>query len=223
MKALRLRRLPYLRRVAGTALQACWRTPLPSTGSDWRRVSFLVVDAEMSSLDVNEGELLSVGWVAIENASITLSSARHYLVRAERSVGQSATIHQLRDCDMAAAESREVVLQRFLEAAAGRVLVAHNATLDLAYLNRVSRREFNAPVLMPVVDTMVQERRLLERRDHALKQGDLRLQACRDRYGLPPMPAHNALMDALATAELLLAMAAHRSAGKHFPLSQLLN
>ncbi len=223
MWQLRLRRLPYARRVAGTPLQDCWRRPLPSTGSDWRQVSFLVVDAEMSSLDVNEGELLSVGWVIVEQGAISLSSARHYLVQAERSVGQSATIHNLRDCDIEHAEPKAVVLQRFLDAAAGRVLVAHNAVLDLAYLNRVSRREFNAPVLMPVVDTMVQERLLMQRREQAIKAGDLRLQSCRDRYGLPPLPAHNAMLDALATAELLLAMAAHRSAGRDFTLSQLLN
>ena len=96
MWQLRLRRLAYRSRVAGTELQSCWQSPLPAMGSDWRRVSFLVVDAEMSSLDVNEGELLSVGWVAVENGAIVLASACHHLVRAENSVGQSAAIHSLR-------------------------------------------------------------------------------------------------------------------------------
>ncbi len=222
MWKLRLRRLLYARRVAGSALQTCWRKPLPSTGTDWRRVSFLAVDAEMSSLDVNEGELLSVGWVCIENGAIALASARHYLIKAEKSVGQSATIHSLRDCELDEADTREEVLARFLEAAAGKVLVFHNAALDMAFLNRVSRREFNAPVLLPVVDTLLQEQRLLQRRDVPIQRGDLRLQACRDRYNLPPFPAHNALLDALATAELLVAMARHRSRGGDFPLSSLL-
>ena len=222
MWKLRLRRLLYAKRVAGTALQACWRKPLPSTGTDWRRVSFLAVDAEMSSLDVNEGELLSVGWVCVENGAIALSSARHYLIRAEKSVGQSATIHSLRDCEFDEADTREEVLARFLEAAAGRILVFHNAALDLAFLNTVSRREFDTPVLLPAIDTLVQEQRLLQRREVPIQQGDLRLQACRDRYNLPQFPAHNALLDALATAELLVAMARHRSSGREFPLSQLL-
>ena len=218
----RLRRRLYARRVAGTALQTCWRKPLPSTGSDWRQVSFLVVDAEMSSLDVNEGELLSVGWVCVEGGSIALDSARHYLIKAENSVGQSATIHNLRDCELTEADTRAEVLARFLEAAGGKVLVFHNASLDLAYLNTVSRREFKAPILMPAVDTLLQEHALLQRRDIPVKSGDLRLQACRDRYNLPPYPAHNALLDALATAELLVAMVKHRSGGRDFPLRQLL-
>jgi DNA polymerase-3 subunit epsilon len=222
MWRLRLHRLVYARRTAGTALQRCWQTPLPATGTDWRQVSFLVVDAEMSSLDVREGELLSVGWIAVEGGGISLHSARHYLVKAQNSVGQSATIHSLRDCELRDAESGETVLSYFLEAAAGKVLVFHNAALDMAFLDRVSRQAFKAPVLLPVVDTLLQEEAMLRRREQPIMPGDLRLHACRERYGLPPYQGHNALLDALATAELLLAMAAHRSGGKSFPLRQLL-
>jgi len=75
---------------------------------------------------------------------------------------------------------------------------------------------------MPCVDTLQQEQALLQRRETPIKPGDLRLQACRDRYNLPPYPAHNALIDALATAELLVAHASHRAGGKEFTLSRLL-
>lgn len=222
MWRLHARRLIYRRRVSGTALQKCWQVPLPSTSTDWRKVSFVVADAEMSSLDASTGELLSVGWVIVENGSIALSTAEHHLIRAENSVGQSATIHNLRDHDLMDAETREQVLSQFLKVAAGKVLVFHNASLDLAFLNKISRRYFNAPVLMPFVDTLLQEEALLRRGEQAIKPGQLRLQACRSRYNLPHFHGHNALLDALATAELLLAMAQRRSAGKPFPLGQLL-
>ena len=221
MWQLRLHRLAYRSRVAGTDLQRCWQAPLPAAGSDWRRVSFLVVDAEMSSLDVNAGELLSVGWVTIEDGAIALGSASHHLVRPENSVGQSATIHSLRDCELSEAQSGAEVLAKFLRAAAGKVLVFHNAALDMAYLNRVSKRVFNAPILLPVVDTLTQEELLLRRREQPIQSGDLRLHACRERYHLPAYQGHNALLDALATAELLLAMVGHRSGGKNFSLHQL--
>ena len=222
MWRLRMRRLLYQRRIAGTALQTCWQAPLPSTSSDWRKVSFLVADAEMSSMDASTGELLSVGWVLVENGSIDLGSAQHHLIQAENSVGQSATIHNLRDYDLVDANTRERALAHFLEAAAGRVLVFHNAVLDMAFLNKISRREFNAPILMPVVDTLLQEEKLLRRREHVLKPGELRLQGCRDRYGLPHFHGHNALLDALATAELLIALASRRSIGRSLTLAQLL-
>jgi len=222
MWQLRLRRLAYRRRVAGTDLQRCWQAPLPATGMDWRQVSFLVVDAEMSSLDVNKGELLSVGWVAVEGGGISLDSACHHLVRPENSVGQSAAIHSLRDCELGEAQSGAEVLAHLLRVAAGKVLVFHNAALDMAYLDRVSKSVFNAPLLLPVVDTLLQEQCLMRRRDQPVKPGDLRLHACRTRYHLPVYQGHNALLDALATAELLIAMAAHRSGGRLFSLRQLL-
>ena len=222
MWGLRLRRLACARRTAGSVLQKCWQTPLPATGTDWRQVSFLVADAEMSSLDANVGELLSIGWVAVESGSIVLDTARHHLVKANKSVGQSAAIHSLRDCELSEAETGPEVLGHFLQAAAGKILVFHNAALDMSYLNRLSRAAFGAPLLLPVVDTLLQEEFLLRRREQAIKSGDLRLHACRERYGLPTYQGHNALLDALATAELLVALAAHRSGGKPFALRRLL-
>jgi DNA polymerase-3 subunit epsilon len=162
----------------------------------------------MSSLDVREGELLSLGWVVIDSGAIPLGSGEHHLLRPDRSVGQSATIHNLRDCEFAEALQPEEVAARFLDAAAGRILVFHNASLDMAYLDQASRQLYGAPLLLPYVDTMQLEHRALVRRDIAIQAGDLRLQACRDRYNLPDYPAHNALVDALATAELLLAQLA---------------
>ncbi len=182
----------------------------------------MAVDAEMSSLDAKTGELLSVGWVVIENGSIALDSAQHHLIRAENSVGQSATIHNLRDFDLVDAHAPERVLGRFLDVLPGKVLVFHNAALDMAFLNKISRRYFNAPILMPSVDTLLQEESLLRRRGQAIRPGDLRLQACRDRYGLPHFHGHNALLDALATAELMLAICKKRGAGGTFALKQLM-
>ncbi|RLA61263.1 MAG: 3'-5' exonuclease [Gammaproteobacteria bacterium] len=212
----------YGKKVAGTALGKTWGAGTRAMGTDWRQVSFLVCDAEMSSLDANEGELLSLGWVSVEGGAIALESAQHYLVKAGNSVGQSAAIHQLRDCDLEGGRADAELLNIFLSAAAGCILVFHNAALDTAFLNRLTWREFGAPLLMPTIDTLLLEEAKLRRNDVVIKAGDLRLQSCRERYNLPVYPAHNALVDALATAELLLAHVRHRSGSERFPLRKLL-
>lgn len=204
-RALVLRRLPYRNRVRGTPLQLCWDTPVVFNKSDWRRCSFLACDAEMSSLDPTSGELLSLGWVLLEKGAIRLDTAEHFLLQSGGTVGQSATIHHLRDCEFGDAQAPQEVARRFLLAAAGRTLVFHNARLDMAFLNSVCREFYGAPLLLPHVDTLQSESRAMHRRNLPVKQGELRLQACRDRYNLPQYPPHNALLDALATAELLLA------------------
>jgi len=162
----------------------------------------------MSGLDPRQAELLSLGWVCISGREICLDSAEHHLLRSHGGVGHSATVHQLRDCELQGAEPAPLVLRRFLAAAAGRVLVFHHAPLDLAFLDRASREHLGAPLLLPAVDTLLLERRRWTRRDREPGQGDLRLAACREAYGLPVHRAHNALEDALATAELLLAQIA---------------
>jgi DNA polymerase-3 subunit epsilon len=222
MWLLWLRRLYRRARARGSALHHCWQQPLPSTSSDWREVAFLVCDAEMSSMDPTEGELLSLGWVVIENGGIWLDSAEHHLIKASASVGQSAIIHQLRDCELQDAEPLSSAIERLITVAAGKVLVFHNALLDTAFLNLATRELYGVPMLLPTVDTLALEERLLRRRQQVIKAGDLRLQGCRSRYGLPDYPAHNALVDAIATAELLLAHAGKRAGSGALSLGQLL-
>ncbi len=218
--SVELRRWRWKRR-ADDQLRAFWSKPLPSKRADWRELEFLALDAEMSSLDPDEGELLSLGWVLIRDGDIALDTACHLVIRPAQSVGQSATIHQLRDCEVAEGVDAEQALDSLLEAARGKVLVFHHAPLDLAYLDRLSMASHGAPLLQPHLCTLQMEKRLLERREQALKKGDLTLGACRRRYHLPDYHGHNALWDALATAELLLAQAAHRGRGARLTLRQL--
>jgi len=214
---LRLKRLRYRGQVVRGPLADCWQAPLPKPGADWRQVAFLACDGEMSSL---EGELLSLGWLPVVDGAAQLAGAQHRVVRPSGGVGQSAVVHQLRDVDLAGGEEADAVLDAFLAAARGRVLVFHHARLDLAFLDRLCQARYGAPLLLPVVDTLRLEQRLLARRDRAVKTGELTLGGCRARYGLPEHASHNALTDALATAELLLAHAAAR--GKGLKLRDLL-
>jgi len=74
---------------------------------------------------------------------------------------------------------------------------------------------------MPLAGTLLQEEALLRRHGRIIEPRALRSQDCRSRYNLLHVHGHNALLDALATAELLMAMAAHRSVGETFSVSEL--
>lgn len=197
---LHFRRLRY-RNTAAAELRACWQCA-PSPG---KAEEFLVLDLETTGLDAACGEVVSIAWVAISRGRVRLNCGAHLLVRGQQSVGASAEFHLLRDCERELGLDIDQIMSRLLEAARGRVLVFHHAGLDLAFLDKLSRRCCGAPLLLPHLDTLVIERDKLQQRDHAIAPGALRLGACRQRYGLPDYPAHNAYNDALATAELLLA------------------
>jgi DNA polymerase-3 subunit epsilon len=191
-------------------LNSCWHSQVYKKNRQWKESNYLVVDLEMTSLNVKTGEILSIGWVVIHKGVIVLNSAEHHIIHSNQSVGQSAAIHQLRDCEVEKGLSISEISIRFLEMAANKTLVFHHAPLDMSFLDKASNSIYGAPLLLQAIDTLNLEKNKLMRHHEHIKQGELRLAACRDRYNLPLYPAHNALMDALATAELFLAIAHHK-------------
>ncbi|MEC8426935.1 MAG: 3'-5' exonuclease [Pseudomonadota bacterium] len=205
---LSLKRFYHRMRIKGedrsAPLLKCWADSHFHFSRDWREQDFLVVDTETSALSVDEGELLSIGWVVVSGGKVRLESAEHLLLATQESVGQSASIHLLRDCELEDGMGHGEMMKHFLEVAAGKVLVFHHAHLDIGFLDLLCKTLYGSRLLLPVADTMELEKRKLLRQDKSLQNGALRLSSCRERYGLPDYPAHNALMDALATAELFI-------------------
>jgi DNA polymerase-3 subunit epsilon len=171
----------------------------------------VAVDLELTGLDARSDHIIAIGWTLIDGGRIQVGSNSHRLVQADKTVGSSAVIHGLVDSEVRGGGRLETALSELLEAAAGRVWVFHHAGLDTAFLNRACRLLFGRPLPFAVLDTLHIERSLRQRRDIPIQKSDLQLSALRRQYHLPRYTAHNALMDAYATAELLLAMTAHLS------------
>ena len=149
-----------------------------------------------------------LGMRVIRDGRMDLSTAEQLIVRPDQPVGNSATIHGLTDSDVAQGQSVEAAITRLLERLPGRILVVHFGGLDRALIDRYCHQQFGADLPMPVVDTLHLERRRQTRRHHVSGPGRLRLGDLREHYGLPRYGAHDALTDAIATGELLLAMIA---------------
>lgn len=171
----------------------------------------IAVDLELTGLDASSDHIIAVGWTLIDHGRIQVGSNTHRLVQAEKTVGPSALIHGLVDSEVRSGGRLEHALSELLIAAAGRVWVFHHAALDTAFLNRACRQLFGISIPFAVLDTLHIERSLRQRREIPIQKADLQLSALRRHYNLPRYTAHNALMDAYATAELLLAMTAHLS------------
>ena len=205
---LPLRRKYLAGRCSSGPVREWLKADLPEKNQASNQVSFLAVDLEMTGLDPRQDSILSAGWVAVDSGRIALDTAQHMLINDTAEVGQSAVIHQIRDVDLESGVGQQQVMEALLAASQGRVLVFHNASLDCRFLNRVWKQYFGIQLLAPVVDTLLLEKQLLQRADTPIEQGALRLASCRERYNLPEYAAHNALVDALATAELLLSIMA---------------
>jgi len=218
-----LRRRRALHRCAAGALRDYLETPFPRPSTDYRKVAFLAVDIETTGLDPKRDDILSLGWVEVQDNRIDLGSTGHRLVRATRAIPEASTIiHRITDDQAAQGECLDHVLAELLEKLAGKVMIAHHATIEKSFLGSACRRIHGVRLPVLTVDTRVLAKRTYERRHITYKDSDLRLHALRKDYNLPRYLAHNALSDALAAAELFLAQAAYRDSGKGVPIRDFL-
>lgn len=201
-----------------------YRSDYATLDTEWQKVEFLAVDLETTGVDPRADAIVSIGWVPIVGGRVRMEEAGHMLVRADRPVSdESAAVHGILDDHLQEAPPLADVLPHFLNALRGRVPVAHHAFFESAFIGGACKRLYGCPLEVPFVDTLALERRAFTRRNQEAKAGDLRLQACRDRYGLPRYRGHDALIDALACAELMMAQAEHMTAKRPPRLEDLLH
>ncbi|MHA2788790.1 3'-5' exonuclease [Corynebacterium sp. S7] len=172
---------------------------------------FLAVDVETTGLKSKRDQLVSIGWVPVTDRVIDLSGAG-YFVLAGASVGDSALVHGVTDDDIANhGVAPEIVLEEFEKALESRGLLAHFAQMETGFISELHRQVRGKPWKFredQVTDTFALERRHMERMATYPRGEDLRLARVRERYGLPNYRNHNALTDALACAEVYLAITA---------------
>lgn len=207
---LRLRRAALKRRELAPAVADFVRTPLVSRRARFQDTQFVSLDIESTGLDASRDAIISIGWVVIADGRVDLASARSLLVRTNVDVGDSATIHGLTDTTVGRGISLDAAIAQVLIALKGRVLVVHYAALDVGLIDRACLDLYGTRVPLPVIDTLALEWRRLRRQNGTEHRDRLRLSHVRDVYNLPRYAAHTSLGDAIATAELLLAMVARR-------------
>jgi DNA polymerase-3 subunit epsilon len=220
---LDFRRRRLLRRAAPGPLRDYLATPFPDRSADYRGVGFIALDLETTGLDPRGDEILSIGLVALRGERIDLGTARHYRVATTRAIPErSAVLHRITDDAAARGRPLAEVLPCVLSRLSGSVLLGHHAQTERAFLDAACRRLYGTGFVVPLADTASLIRRWMARRHQVLAAGELRLHALRERYGLPRYRAHDALVDALATAELFCAFVARRDLAGNVPLKLFL-
>lgn len=174
----------------------------------------LAIDLEMTGLNPAADAIVSIGWVPIDEGAIDIAGASEVGIEADpsHSVGHSATIHGIRDCDRLDGLAPARALEELMDALAGRIAVFHHAPLDTAFLDRAMKQQLGRGWRTPWIDTLAWFRRRQADRDHDDSGASTRLDAVRENFGLDARASHNALDDALSCAEVALVLAAHSRA-----------
>lgn len=183
------------------------RTPLaaPTPSLSWRAAEFCVVDVETTGLDLRRDEIIAFGVAIVTHARIPCDRTTYSLVRPSRPVSVPAlAVHALRTADLAHAPALDEVVDQLIDLLTGRVLVAHAAWVERAFLNRALRPR-GIRLARATVDTaaLLRACRLADPRPAS----EPNLEAASRRLGLPVHTPHHALGDAFTTAQLFLALA----------------
>ncbi|MGO9148158.1 MAG: PolC-type DNA polymerase III [Acidimicrobiales bacterium] len=196
------------RRSRDPAAEAYARASLPGRRTPWREARYCVVDLELSGLDPKTDEIIAFGAVPIDGGLVGAGRSLYGLARPTRPLPEaSVVVHGIRTVDLDEAPPLELAIRPLLEALAGRVLVAHSAQVERAFLGAALRHQ-RLRLREPVLDTAILGRLLMaERGDRS--QGRVSLGQLAAALGLPEHRPHHALGDALTTAQVFLAIASH--------------
>ena len=169
----------------------------------WRAAPFVALDFETTGLDYRRDAVVAFGAVPVRGGRVVVGEGIHRIVDANvPSSPASMKIHELLPRDLeeglapheAGLELRAAIERRFL--------LTWYADVEVAFLRRMlggRRRTWSR--------RMVDVRRMAIELEHADPQARFGLSACAARYGVPVASPHEALDDALVTAQLFLVLA----------------
>lgn len=163
---------------------------------------YIAFDIETTGLCPFEGdEIMSLGAVVIEDRTILDKPYFYELVNPGRPVSEpSQKITGLTDTMLK--DKREIgpVLSDFLEFCGSEILVAHNASFDISFMNVKLGASIGERIVNPVIDTALLTSALY------YSLGDYSLESLAPRFNLDLNGRHNALSDARIAASLYLTL-----------------
>jgi len=217
------KRKRLIKKVPNGALKDFLAVPFPEPNTPFSQVPILAVDFETTGLHAINDKLLSVGYVGMQNNQIQLGQSYHQIINTQQRLKtDNVLIHHITDHQQAQGQPLETVIESLLQALAGKVMLVHFARIERQFLQQACLELYGFAPDFPMIDTLVVAKRRLDKRDIAYDPSELRLANLRKKYHLPNHFAHNALNDAVATAELLLAQVHHHEHVKKLTLKALL-
>ncbi|MDD8058539.1 MULTISPECIES: 3'-5' exonuclease [Shewanella] len=178
---------------------------LPTLNDTAEAFDYLVLDFETTGLDVDNDLILSIGWVEIINSQIDLASCKHHYINSKSQIKPvTAVINHITPQMLNEGESIHDAIKALFHASKGKILVAHGCLVEARFLQKYMLRNFelsSLPLLW--IDTLSIEKHMAMSVNNP--DIDLTLATTRERYNLPEYNNHNALADAVSTAELFLA------------------
>lgn len=163
--------------------------------------SIVVYDLETTGLNIHTDTVLTIGAVTISNRAIALGNVFHEVLATFVDLNpENQLIHGLTLKDLEAGSPPRAALLRFLEYSTNRVWMAYHAEFDRVMLQKTISQWLGVAFDPLPIDVAELAPMLFPDKGAAYAPLDHWLQA----FGLTIRERHNALDDAMITAELML-------------------
>jgi DNA polymerase-3 subunit epsilon len=195
-------------------LKSFYHKPLVGTQQSMQDTDFVAVDIETTGLNAQQDEIISIGLVPFDYHRIYLAQAKHWVIQSHQLTSESVVIHRITHSDLADAPSLRSLLPEIISHLAGKQIVVHYRGMEREFFRQAAAQLWQQNWLFPVIDTLELETQYLSKKQSLFAKwmqkplASVRLLNARERYHLPAYENHNALVDALASAELLQAQIA---------------
>ena len=164
-------------------------------------------DCETTSLNVGEAQIISIGAVKIRGNRILTSETFEILIKPEGMMeATNVTIHGLRPKDLTHGTTVEDAIEQFLHFVGGRPLVGYFLEYDVAMVNKFLKPMLGIKLPQPQIEVS----RLFHAQEtkHKYYDADVDLTMANmvKTLGIPDLPRHDALNDAINVAMMYLAL-----------------
>lgn len=161
------------------------------------KLSFCVFDLETTGGNQKNDKIIEIGMVKIDNLEITETA--NYLVDPERKIPDFIQkLTSIKQADVEGCPKIEELMDTILEFIGDRILVAHNASFDVPFLNSVLRRMGRKQLENKSICTNLMTKYLIP----TMMNSNLNYMS--KIFKIKHTKAHRALDDADATAKLFL-------------------
>lgn len=222
LSALKRARAHYLKKhQVPDNIKALLDAPLPELDADLYLLDYVALDFETTGFDPTQDNLLSVGYLPIRKQCLIVNQAVETFVKSSEKIkAQTAVINHITPEMLATGRDLQTVMDGLFTAMTGQVLIAHGSMIEKSFIDHYVAEHLKLPPLPLLwLDTLTIEKSLSMHQGN--NDADFRLASVRERHGLPEYAAHGALIDALATGELYLALLKKRFAGSKAKLKHL--
>lgn len=211
---------PTLDAEQSLALAAYRSHSAPSGAAPLATLRFVVADVETTGLNPFTDRLISIGAVELIDSRIQLSSGFEVVFRqAQASANANILVHGIDGTTQLAGIDPATATLQFLDFAQNAPLVGFHADFDRVMIDRAAKEAIGRAPSNTWLDLAWLAPAVMPEPERRLPRG---LDDWMDKLGIVNQARHNALADALATAQLLQVVLARAQAQDITTLSDLI-